>query len=155
MQTMDLTKTLRGLGVLGVCLLAPCAFAHPGDGLLSLDADGDGKVSFEEFRPQEREGREGRRGRFLDRADLDGDGAVSRDEMLESISAISEERSQQALQRFDETDVDGNGVVSQEEARTKRFARLDQDGDGFLTEAEAQAAHEKRRRGRRHGERNS
>lgn len=129
------------------------AAAHPGGDLLSLDSDGDGRISFDEFRLPEREDR---RSMFA-RADTDGDGVVSRDDMQAAIDNANEERKEQlrehALQRFDEMDSDGNGVVTSDEVRQQMFARIDGNGDGFVTEDEADAMHDRRREMRGHKDR--
>lgn len=139
--------------VMALCLGTSVAYAeHPG-GILQLDSDGDGVVSREEFRPPER-----RRGPGLfERADLDGDGSVTRDEVGLAIDEGAEERQERMrthmLRMFDEMDENGNGVVTEEEARDHAFARVDADGDGFVTEAEAEALREERR-GKREQRRN-
>ena len=115
-----------------------------GGGILSLDADGDGMVSRDEFQLPER-----RRAGPFERADADGDGAVSRDELIAEIDNSAEEREdrmrEHVITRFDETDLDGNGVVTQAELRDSAFSRVDANDDGFVTEEEARAMHEQRR----------
>lgn len=81
----------------------------------------------------------GHGGRMLERLDLDGDGAVSRDEARAFGDA-----------RFQRWDRDSNGVVTEAEmieaaqeriaARVgKMFARMDRNGDGRLERAELDA----------------
>lgn len=78
-------------------------------------------------------------GRMLERLDLDGDGAVSRDE----ARAFGDER-------FQRWDSDSDGIVTEAEmikaaqeriaARVgKMFARMDRNGDGRLERAELDA----------------
>lgn len=111
------------------------AYAHPGDGILSLDSDGDGRVSRDEFRlPEKRKGH----GMFT-RADADGDGTVMRAEVEGAVSGQSDQRRDRMLQGFDGMDADGNGAVTREEITGAAFSRVDADGDGFVTEAEAEA----------------
>lgn len=149
-----------------------------------LDQDGDGVLNEEELQvlcdrlskfKDKMKGRMGKRGPKgehgkrgphgpgdkLKEADVDGDGKVSRDEMLDKVS-----------KKFDEMDVDGDGYVTEaevkEQMKAKMFARADKDGDGVvsedefrgpkeifekidadesgdLTQEELEAAHEKRR----------
>lgn len=126
--------TLMSLGAL-------TASAQPGGGILSLDSDGDGRVSRDEFQPPQH-----RRGpNLFARADADGDGTVTREELGVAIEEGRDEREQRMLGMFDEMDSDGNGVVTQIEAADHAFARVDADGDGFVTEEEA---NNMRRRGK-------
>ena len=129
------TYTLCAVSMLG---FGNAVMAGPrgGEGILHLDADGDGRVSQAEFNPPE--SRRGRGG--LERADTDGDGAVSRQEMLDALAEASEEHQQRMIEIFDRTDADGNGVVTREELTAQMFARIDGDGDGFVTQDEARAA---------------
>jgi len=118
--------------------------------LSKLDADEDGAVTREELakgmknRPNSGPG--GGRGAFFERADENGDGKLSQDEVPE--------RAWERLSRLDE---DGDGAVTREEAaegmkgggpgRAGRggrpagpeamFSRLDEDEDGKLSEQEA------------------
>ena len=67
-----------------------------------LDKDESGTISLSEF--QMPEGRETPDMRM----DLNDDGTISRDEVAEAINQHSEK----ALARFDEADLDGNGIVT-------------------------------------------
>ncbi len=130
---------------LGLLLTSSLVLAEHGGGILQLDSDGDGQVSRAEFRPPEQ-----RRGpRIFERADLDEDGSITRDEVLSAIEDGAEERlarmKEHMLQMFDTMDQDGNGVVTETEALDHAFARADANGDGFVTEEEAQAMHKQRR----------
>ena len=110
-----------------------------------LDADGSGTLSLEELQagPDRR----------FDAADANGDGALTRDEML--AHAIG--RAEASVDRFfAETDLDGDGAITQAErteARDARieerrgqmaeriFDRIDADGNGVISADEfAEAA---------------
>ena len=65
-----------------------------------MDANNDGAISFDEFRvPGGRDAPEMR-------MDANGDGKITRDE----VSQIATQRTEEALDRFDALDADGNGV---------------------------------------------
>ena len=95
-----------------------------------LDKDESGTISLSEF--QMPEGRDAPDMRM----DLNGDGTISRDEVAEAISQHSEK----ALARFDEADLDGNGVVTSDERRQAAFNRIDSDADGQITKSEMRKA---------------
>ena len=140
-------RNTRTLITTGLLLGSSMALAQPHGGILNLDSDGDGRVSFEEFRLPPRH-----RGPMpFERADSDEDGAVSRDEMISAFAAGQDEREQRMMEHFDSLDEDGNGVVSQNEIRRQVFDRMDADGDGYVTEEEAQAARGKRQQRRHRG----
>ncbi|WOJ97829.1 EF-hand domain-containing protein [Congregibacter brevis] len=146
-------KTLLVLSGTAVLCVSAAVMAQPKGGILNLDADGDGRISREEFQPR------GDRGgpKMFKRADSDGDGDITRDEMLAAVAA-SEERQQELQSKipeaFDAMDTDGNGVVSSAEAQDHAFGRLDVDGDGFVSQAELKTMRDKRgeRRKRHSGE---
>ena len=104
--------------------------------LKQMDANGDGMISFDEFRPPE--GRDTPEMRM----DSDGDGILSRDE----VSAAATARTEEALAHFDRLDADGNGVVTQSERRRNAFNRMDSDGDGLITKRELKEVRGERRR---------
>jgi Ca2+-binding EF-hand superfamily protein len=137
-------KPLMIITVAMMALSSQSIFAQPSGGILKLDSDGDGRVSRDEFRPPEE-----RRGpRLFERADANNDGMVSRDEMQAAIDAAGDKQQRmqgKALTRFDAMDLDGNGMVSSEEAKSYAFTRADADGDGYITEAEAEAMHAQRK----------
>lgn len=138
------TVLFTGCSIAGI---STTVLAQPGGGIFALDADGNGRVTREEFQvPKERRGP----GLFA-RADADGDGLVTREEIDLAVSAASSERAERmrdhALQKFDEMDADESGAVTPEEATDHAFARIDADGDGAVTEDEAR----KMRGGRGHG----
>lgn len=108
-----------------------------------LDKDESGTISLSEF--QMPEGRDAPDMRM----DLNGDGTLSRDEVADAISQHSEK----ALARFDEADLDGNGVVTSDERRQAAFNRIDSDADGQITKSEMRNARkEMGKRMKRHGE---
>ena len=101
-----------------------------------MDANNDGAISSDEFRvPGGRDAPEMR-------MDANGDGKITRDE----VSQIATQRTEEALNRFDALDADGNGVVTQGERRRAAFNRMDGDGDGQITKSELREARKDRRR---------
>ena len=103
---------------------------HPGKRMKQmferLDSDGNGSISADEFNmPSDRPSPEMR-------MDTNGDGVLTRDEVI----AVSEQRSAEALERFDSVDTDGNGAIDNDERRLSLFNRMDADGDGALTKRE-------------------
>mgnify|MGYP005700442307 FL=1 len=101
-----------------------------------MDANNDGVISFDEFRvPGGRDAPEMR-------MDANGDGKITRDE----VSQIGTQRTEEALDRFDALDADGNGVVTQGERRRAAFNRMDGDGDGQITKSEFREARKDRHR---------
>jgi len=101
-----------------------------------MDANNDGAISFDEFRmPGGRDAPEMR-------MDANGDGEITRDE----VSQIATQRTEEALDRFDALDADGNGVVTQGERRRAAFNRMDGDGDGQIIKSEFREARKERRR---------
>lgn len=127
------------------------SLAQPEGGLMKLDTDGDGRVSFDEFElPPRHHGP-----MPFARADADEDGAVTRDEMLNAFAEGREEQEKRMSERFDNLDANGNGEVSREEIRRQMFSQLDADGDGFVSGEEAQAMRGKRQQRRQRGSRAS
>lgn len=149
---------LLSIPFIGLAMTAAAQAQPPGGGFASLDTDGDGLVSQMEFAA-----RETRRGpKIFERADSNGDGAVSLDELQGAIDERADERHARASERMQEMfgamDENGDGLVTPEEANTHAFAQADSNGDGFISEDEAQAVHERRggrferRRERRSGD---
>ena len=101
-----------------------------------MDANGDGAISFDEFRiPEGHDAPEMR-------MDANGDGEITRDE----VSQAATQRTEEALTHFDALDADGDGVVTQSERRRAAFDRMDGDGDGQITKSEFREARKDRRR---------
>ena len=101
-----------------------------------MDANNDGVISFDEFRvPDGRDAPEMR-------MDTNGDGEITRDE----VSQMATQRTEEALDRFDALDADGNGVITQGERRRAAFNRMDGDGDGQITKSEFREARKDRHR---------
>ena len=101
-----------------------------------MDANNDGAISFDEFRMPD-----GRQAPEM-RMDANGDGELTRDE----VSQVVTQRTEEALDRFDALDADGDGVVTQYERRRVAFNRIDGDGDGQITKSEFREARKDRRR---------
>ena len=101
-----------------------------------MDASNDSAISFDEFRMPD-----GRQAPEM-RMDANGDGEITRDE----VSHIATQRTEEALDRFDALDADGDGVVTQGERRRAAFNRMDGDGDGQITKSEFKQARKDRRR---------
>ena len=119
-----------------------------------LDQNGDSLVSLEEFQM-----RRGRGSGMLERADTDDDGVVTIAEIAARHAermAEAEARRKEANERFQsfvaDLDSDGNGIVSDEEARVATFNRMDSDDDGFLSADEMRPPRHGHRHGRGHGE---
>ena len=107
-----------------------------------LDKDENGTISLDEF--QSPEGRDTPEMRM----DLNGDGSISEDEVSDAIN----QHSDKALARFNEADIDGNGIVTTDERRQAAFNRIDIDADGQLTKSEMRKARkEAGKKMRRHG----
>ncbi|GMU93286.1 MAG: hypothetical protein AMXMBFR4_23440 [Candidatus Hydrogenedentota bacterium] len=131
----------------------------PAERFKARDADSDGFLTREEFRMQGRPGREENRrekptinaerpdlNALFHRADKDGDGRVT----LEEIQAIAPKFS---AERFQQMDKDGDGALTRSEAPGRPdqrpsaemmgavglFSRADKDGDGRLSYAELTA----------------
>ena len=107
-----------------------------------LDQDESGTISLSEFQmPEARDAPDMR-------MDLNDDGTISRDEVTEAAS----QHSDKVLARFDEADLDGNGVVTPDERRQAAFNRIDSDADGQSTKSEIRKARkEMGKRMKRHG----
>jgi Ca2+-binding EF-hand superfamily protein len=65
--------------------------------------------------------------------DADGNGLISRNEFMAAAES-----------RFNDTDRNGDGLLSQEEKKQARWAKVDTNGDGFISRSEFIAQAEKR-----------
>ena len=97
------------------------------------DQDGDGRILLTELPEEKRE--------HLSEADLDGDGALTREEMKQAHQRRRQEFQTQA-------DKDGDGQVSEAEGKAffevkmqERFARKDANHDGALSADEVSPRH--------------
>lgn len=113
-------------------------FGGPRINFTELDANGDGKITRDEF--------EARRAAEFAATDADGDGNISREELVAHIVARATDRAEGMADRMMEhRDANADGVLSADEmagddrqqARLDRmFERFDDDGDGALSQAE-------------------
>ena len=92
------------------------------------DQDGDGRVSISEFPGPDK---------HFNRIDQDGNGFIDQNEAPQSPRPKGKGR--RVPGKFQEDDVDGNGVVSRTEfsGPADHFERLDRNGDGAIQESEA------------------
>jgi len=120
-----------------------------------LDSDGDGVVSYKEYRPRER--------RMMSNLDTNEDGKLTLDEFLngrpgenaDNQREISEERkarmAEMMAERFARMDVDDDGSVTMEEIKGATFAAMDRNDDGVLSAKELTPRRGMRRGGGRPG----
>lgn len=134
---------------------------NPQAALSRLDADGDGRISRDEFaaghavRAAKQAGHASAGGAHpapdFAAIDTDGDGYLVVAELLAFHGRMSPPPQAAAggrlAQKFAQADRDGDGRLARAEVEqalpplAQRFAALDADGDGFLSQAELEAGH--------------
>ena len=123
-----------------LCVALPLQAGEPGR-KADLDANKDGVVSAAELSQHHT-------ARFM-KMDVDGDGAVSRDDIAEFKARLREAHTGSRADRFERADTNGDGLVSEAEAAAvaqQKAEKLDADGDGTISRREMHKAF-------RHGER--
>ena len=95
-----------------------------------LDSDADGLVSLEEFLADKPEGRRpGRKGK--------GGGKSDRPEpTAEQIAEMQAKMQERAMAKFEEMDLDGDGLLSALKISEATFLEMDADGNGLLSAEE-------------------
>ncbi len=101
----------------------------------TLDADGDGSVTIEEFEAAVR--------KPFEEADTNGDGMLSREELAAMLAEKQSNRMEKMLDRMMSRDENDDGMLSAEELAGKRspskmFEHMDDNDDGMLTLEEMQ-----------------
>lgn len=136
---MKKTVILGSIAAAGLSLFTASAFAGDRSDRMDkrwerLDANGDGELTVDEMTARQAD--------LVAKADADGSGGVSREEMLAYREAQREAR---------HPDKNDDGVVDRTEfinAAQDRFDRLDENGDGVLSEDEQKRYRAHGRRGR-------
>lgn len=122
--------------------------------LTAVDANRDGAVSAEERRSGIDTRRNQQASARFDRADIDGNGALSREEFVSAHGPRGERAGRggpgrNAEGRGPRGEARGPVAIADVQARsTAAFARMDKDGDGYLTSEERQAARGEMRKAR-------
>lgn len=147
-QSPSLLKklTIASLAV-SMSLLSITSFAEGNGGKRMfdrIDVDGNGVISFDEFKPPRMDKPR--------KADLNEDGQLTQEEVIEHAQQRGDDMVERASEHFAKMDLDGNGIVTSEEAREAAFYRMDKDQDGYLSPEELKRP--KRGKGRRHSETN-
>jgi Ca2+-binding EF-hand superfamily protein len=104
-----------------------------------FDQNGDGQLQVSELPPRAQE--------RIGKADADGNGVITNDELVKGIQ-------RRMAERFAKTDANGDGKLTQTEVGEQRWSRMskaDADGDGAVTEEELRRAHEQGKLGPRGG----
>ncbi|MEX0279574.1 MAG: EF-hand domain-containing protein [Arenibacterium sp.] len=140
-----MTRTGFIVAVIGVAMIgtAGSAIARPHGGVDFdvLDRDGNGEVTLEELR--------GARDARFQASDVNGDGVLSRDEIMSGVTKRQMARIDKMIERFDK---DGDGSLSLDELPERRrggdraermFEHADLDGNGTLSRAELEEVRER------------
>ena len=152
---MKKLSLLTGIGLIGWSIPSS---AQPGEHAQqmfdSLDTSGDGSISFEEFLKNGRNP--------VERLDSDADGLVSLEEFLagkpegrrpgrkrkgrgqsdrpdptaEQVAKTQAKMQERGMTKFEEMDLDGDGLLSALEISEATFLQIDADGNGVLSVAE-------------------
>lgn len=108
----------------------------------AMDANGDGGIDREEFKPLKRGSR---LNMFID-ADVDENNELTREELDAFLEGQAASRRESLIKRFESEDLNSDGKVTLEEIHDMMFADLDVDGDGKLSVAEVGPERQERRR---------
>ncbi len=146
MQKLKILLALTTIGMSSASLAADDEQRGP---LAQLDTDGDGNISFAEFKARERDP--------IARMDSDENGVLTLDEFLnarpdrrppdapqgidaEEFEARMEERRQRLTERLTERfttmDLNGDEMISRDEIDQATFLAMDRDGNGLLSARE-------------------
>ena len=157
---MKKLSLLTGIGLIGWSILSS---AQPGEHAQqmfdSLDTSGDSSISFEEFLKNGRNP--------VERLDSDADGLVSLEEFLagkpegrrpgrkrkgrgqsdrpdptaEQVAKTQAKMQERGMTKFEEMDLDGDGLLSALEICESTFLEMDADGNGVLSAEELKPPH--------------
>lgn len=160
MRTKTLTAAALALALIPTLGLAQEGPRHPMPqfDFSAADADASGGVSYPEFtaylQAQMQERRAERLGdradRLLAAGDADGDGALTRDELIAGAGALGDERRARMRDHGDSRGAErremrGHGPrgMDPERMANRLFDRIDSDNDGQVSPDEAQIAQER------------
>ncbi len=133
-------------GVAGVTVFALPASAaaanQPETAFVSMDANGDGKLSPDEHVAAAT--------RMFETMDTNTDGKVTATEMTAAHQKVTGKKAQKsdltAAEKIKVVDIDGDGVMSLDEhtaGARSMFEKMDSNKDGYLRKAELKAGHDK------------